>query len=405
VRRTAAISWTAITLAAIVASWAFGRLQSPGVSELSARGVEVAHKSAMAASLLPHRSFLRPRSLPEPNPNAGTLRSYAAKIGLYFGSMQDSMAGNGWDTAWVQNTLSSEFNLMEPGNQLKWWVTEPTEGHFDFAPGDGLVDFAATHVMKVRGHNLLWGMANPDWLGNGPARSYYKFSRRRLGDILVNHIQTVIGHFRDKYPGVIKWWDVTNEVMGWNNKFNSDGILWSKIGTNPDRADYLRLAFRTAQTADPEAVLCMNDWGNEGSVPERTQNMIATIRAFRAQGIPIDCAGMEAHIDIKAPPNYGEVREAMAAYAALGVQVQVSEFDIRAQRSAVDWSKAAIIAADILKACVNSTNCTAFDIWGFSQSLYRANERDTVMMLPWNDKNQIDPEYSAMLAVLKNATH
>ena len=69
-----------------------------------------------------------------------------------------------------------------------------------------------------------------------------------------------MGHYHDKYPGVVKWWDVTNEVMGWNNKFNSDGILWTNIGTNPDRADYLRVAFRTARAADQNAVLCMNDW-------------------------------------------------------------------------------------------------------------------------------------------------
>ena len=29
--------------------------------------------------------------------------------------------------------------------------------------------------MKVRGHNLLWGMANPEWLGNKPASKYTKF--------------------------------------------------------------------------------------------------------------------------------------------------------------------------------------------------------------------------------------
>jgi endo-1,4-beta-xylanase len=89
-----------------------------------------------------------------------------------------------------------------------------------------------------------------------------------------------MAHYRDKFPGIIKWWDVTNELMGWNNQFNSDGILWTKIGTNKDRADYVRVAFRAAHEADPQAVLCMNDWGNEG----RTQNMIVTVKAFRAEG-------------------------------------------------------------------------------------------------------------------------
>ena len=237
----------------------------------------------------PSPSFLRPQSLPEPNPNAETLRAYASRIGLYFGSMMDSMPGNGWETPWVRNTLGSEFNLMEPGNQLKWWVVHPKKDTFDFGPGDSLVDFAIAHHMKVRGHNLLWGGGNPDWLGNGPARTYTKFTGQQLEAILVKHIRTVMGHYRDKYPGVVKWWDVTNEVMGWNNKFNSDGILWTKIGTNPDRADYVRVAFRAAREADPNAILCMNDWGNEGGVPDRTQNMIDAVKALRAEGVPIDC--------------------------------------------------------------------------------------------------------------------
>ena len=43
----------------------------------------------------------------------------------------------------------SEFNLLEPGNQLKWWMTEPSEGTFDFGLGDAL-DYAVGHDMKGR---------------------------------------------------------------------------------------------------------------------------------------------------------------------------------------------------------------------------------------------------------------
>lgn len=360
-----------------------------------------------AASRSPIASFSRPRSIPEPNPTPGTLRAFASRIGLYFGSMEDSMKGNGWETDWVQNTLASEFNLMEPGNQLKWSFTHPAQDTFNFGPGDLLVDFAVAHHMKVRGHNLLWGMANPGWLGNGPARTYTKFTGQQLEDILVKHIRTVMGHYRDKYPGVVKWWDVTNEIMGWNNKFNSDGILWTKIGTNPDRADYVRVAFRTARAADPNAVLCMNDYGNEGSVPARTQNMINAVTALKAEGIPIDCVGMEAHLKLESAPTYEKVLQVMKTYADMGVQVQVTEFDIHAPSSAQDWTKASAIATNVLKACVDSPNCTAFNNWGFSQAYYLndTGKPNTVTMLPWDVNNQVSPEYKAMRNVLRDGAH
>ena len=346
-------------------------------------------------------TFRRPQSLPEPNPKAGTLRSYAAKIGLYLGSMQDS-TNNYWKMPWVQEVAGSEFNLMEPGNQLKWWIIHPAQNTFNFGPGDSLVDYAVAHNMKVRGHTLLWGMGNPEWLGNKPARTYTKFSSQQLEEILVNHIRTVMGHYRSKYPGVVKWWDVTNEVMGWNNKFNSDGIEWTNIGTNPDRADYLRVAFRAAREADPDAILCMNDWGIEGSVPMRTQNMIDAVKAFRAEGIPIDCVGMQAHLSFDSAPTYSQILQSMKAYADIGVQVQITEFDIKAPRSAEDRNGAAMIAADILKVCVNSPNCTAFNNWGFTQAIYQYDDtKDTVVMLPWDQKGQTTSVYSAMRAVLK----
>jgi endo-1,4-beta-xylanase len=357
--------------------------------------------STSALSTLVGRPFSRPASLPEPDPKAETPRSYASTIGLYFGSMID-LHNDGWETAWVRNTLCSEFSFMEPGTQLKWATIHPAKDSFDFGPGDALVDFAVAHNMKVRGHTLLWGMANPDWLGNEAARNYTKFTGDELEAILVNHIRTVVGHYREKYPGVIKWWDVTNEVMGWNNQFNSDDIEWTKIGTNPDRADYLRVAFRTARAADPNAVLCMNDWGNEGSIPDRTLNMINAVRAFRAEGIPIDCVGMEAHLDFETAPTYEEVLQVIKTYAEMGVQVQFTEFDIKAPRSAPDWNKASKIATDILKACIDSPNCTAFNNWGFSQAflLNDANNPKTVTMLPWDEKNKRSPIYLAMRNIL-----
>jgi hypothetical protein len=48
----------------------------------------------------------------------------------------------------------------------------------------------------------------------------------------------------------------------------------------------------------------VNRRGNEGSVPDRTQTMIDAVRAFKAEGIPIDCVVMEAHLDSESAPTY-----------------------------------------------------------------------------------------------------
>ena len=74
----------------------------------------------------PSSTFPRPQSLTELNLKSESLRSYAAKVGLYFGSMQDS-ANKNWGMPWVQDLAGSEFNLMEPGNQLKWLIIHPAQ--------------------------------------------------------------------------------------------------------------------------------------------------------------------------------------------------------------------------------------------------------------------------------------
>jgi endo-1,4-beta-xylanase len=354
----------------------------------------------------------RPASLPEPNLNSGTLRAAAAKIGLYIGTMVDP-TGDGFDSdaAWYRNILSTEFNLIEPGNQLKWWIISPTQGGYDFSRGDHLLDYAKANGLKVRGHTLLWGVGNPAWLFNGAVNPASNFTGPELETILVDHIQKVVGHVRDKYPGVVTTWDVTNEVMGWNNRFNTDGIVWTKIGTNPDKADYLRVAFRTARAADPNAILCMNDWDNDGTPPrgnpngvDRTANMIAAVKAFKAEGVPIDCAGMEAH---NPTATYAQIKAAMKAYADMGVQVHVTEWDqIMPTSNPNAISDAAASIARYLQACVDSPNCTMFNIWGFTQK-YPAlhygesgGKTESPTMFPWDANGAKTAMYRAMLDVL-----
>jgi hypothetical protein len=97
----------------------------------------------------------------------------------------------------------------------------------------------------------------------------------------------------------------------------------------------------------------------------------------------------------------------MKTYAEMGVQVQITEFDIQSPRSAPDWNKASKIAADLLRACVDSLNCTAFNNFGFSQAylLNSGGDPKTVTMLPWDVKNKKSPEYFAMRSVLKSGDH
>src|ERR1039458_10291866 len=56
-----------------------------------------------------------------------------------------------------------QYSMIEAENEMKVAAIEPTQGVFNFAPGDILVSFAQTNAMELRGHNLCWYAYNPDW--------------------------------------------------------------------------------------------------------------------------------------------------------------------------------------------------------------------------------------------------
>src|SRR5438445_50229 len=131
---------------------------------------------------------------------AQSLRQEADRIGVLVGTAVDPAKFG--ETAYA-STLAREFNMIEPENAMKWGAIRPKQETFNFAPGDQVVAFAKAHHMKVRGHNLLWGDWNPDWLANGD------FTPEQLSPILHDHIRRVIKH----YAGSVFAWDVVNEAF------------------------------------------------------------------------------------------------------------------------------------------------------------------------------------------------
>src|ERR1022692_1363797 len=86
---------------------------------------------------------------------AQTLRDSGAQRGVLMGAAVD--------TAYIASaatyaaTLAEQYSIIEAENEMKWAAIEPTQGVFNFAPGDILVSFAQTNAMELRG--VLMGAA------------------------------------------------------------------------------------------------------------------------------------------------------------------------------------------------------------------------------------------------------
>src|SRR5712691_9223627 len=115
--------------------------------------------------------------------------------GRYFGS---DMTGNLLSQSTVTQLQAQQFNMVTPGNEMKWDTTEPSNGTFNFGPGDQIVAFAKAHNMRVRGHNLVWHSQLPSWVSSLPSN--------QVQAAMETHITTEVNH----YKGQANAWDVVN---------------------------------------------------------------------------------------------------------------------------------------------------------------------------------------------------
>ena len=209
--------------------------------------------------------------------------------------------------------VKTHFNTITPENALKWASLHRSPGVYDFSLADQYVAFGERHNMFIVGHTLVWHQQTPQWVFQDSSGN--PVSRDTLLARLRDHIQAVVGRYR----GRIKGWDVVNEAL------NDDGSMRQTPWLTIIGQDYVQQAFRFAHAADPDAELYYNDYSLENA-PKRN-GAVALVQRLKADGVPIAGVGLQNH-DQMYWPTPAQEDSTIAAFAALGVQVNISELDI-----------------------------------------------------------------------------
>ncbi|WP_204044972.1 ricin-type beta-trefoil lectin domain protein, partial [Acrocarpospora phusangensis] len=151
--------------------------------------------------------------------------------------------------------------------------------------------------------------------------------------------------------------------------------------------DWIEVAFRTARTADPAAKLCYNDYNIDNWNAAKTQGVYNMVRDFKQRGVPIDCVGLQAHFNSGSPYN-SNFRTTISSFAALGVDVQITELDIQ--------GASATTYAAVTNDCLAVPRCTGITVWGVrDQDSWRSG--DTPLLFSGGNKK---PAYTAVLNAL-----
>ncbi|WP_326826846.1 endo-1,4-beta-xylanase [Streptosporangium sp. NBC_01756] len=312
-------------------------------------------------------------ALSAPASAASTLGAAAAEKGRYFGA---AVAANHLGESSYATVLDREFNSVTPENEMKWDTVESSRGSFNFGPADQIVNRAQSKGMKVRGHTLVWHSQLPGWVSGLSSASDVRTAMN-------NHINGVMAH----YKGKIHSWDVVNEAYedgGSGARRNS--VFQQRLGNG-----FIEEAFRTARAADPNAKLCYNDYNTDDANAAKTRAVYNMVSDFKARGVPIDCVGFQSHFNSQSPVP-GNYQQNLAQFAALGVDVQITELDIEGSGTAQANSYRSVV-----NACLAVSRCTGITVWGIPDH-YSWRSSGTPLLFDNNYNKK--PAYDAVLTAL-----
>ncbi|MBN2442616.1 MAG: endo-1,4-beta-xylanase [Spirochaetales bacterium] len=285
--------------------------------------------------------------LPAAEPEGDRLKDLAEPLGLFIGFSAPTNFYSMSDTIVYQEVAASEFNIVTPENAMKLDAICPTQNNYNFGPSDRLVQFARAHGMQVHGHTLIWYSAQPNWLVN-------IHSRDQLLSAMNNVIDVILGHF----AGQILLWDVVNEA------FNENGSYRSNFWLNVIGEDYIDHAFQYCRQADPAVKLIYNDY-NIAEINQKSDGVYNMIESMIFRGIPIDGIGFQMHIT-DAGIDYQNFADNMARFAALGLEIYITEMDVRIPiiYTESDLNNQAEIYRQVIERCVDQPACKAIQFWG-----------------------------------------
>lgn len=325
--------------------------------------------------------------------NDETLRQYADRLGFRIGS---KIKPKSWEEdAEGRRILAREFNATTVMGMMS--TTEKQQGQFHFKQMDRIMDFAKEHNMKIWGSALIYRKDSlPAWMQDRPKRAW---NPRELDQIMKTHVQTVVRHGGDAFYG----WGVVNEPNNrnepWESVFGKD--------------EYIAKAFRYAREATNVPLVLNETFGLDGVKRNKTDDFFKLIKRLKSQGVPIDGAGIEMHLEAQQlrPTYLDEFRYWLAQARDAGVQAYITEMDVyQGPAGAVPnaFENQKKIFHDVTATCLADSNCKALNIWDMEdRDTWLANKghnpRPDAKPTLFGDNHQKKPAYYGVLEALKEA--
>lgn len=275
-----------------------------------------------------------------------------------------------------RDTFLRYFDAATAENDMKARALWPERGRYNFTTADAFVDFMVSNGKEPRGHTLFWHGANPNWLTSG------SFTQAEWRGFIQQYATDVVSRYADR----VNDWDVLNEIIAEDGVGpNGDGLRtdnpWIN-GHGGDPLDAIEAMFRAAHAANPAAKLYINDFSVEFNRP-KTEAYYRLVKALVDRGVPIHGVGFQSHLitESEGPghsdpggwsPTVGELTNILQRFADLGVQVQLTEADLKTSPTPGSTEQKLAAHADMARvlaqACQNVDRCPKVTWWGVNDS-------------------------------------
>lgn len=311
------------------------------------------------------------------------LGALAERSGRFFGAALTSAEVR--DGGAYLGLLEDECSVWVPEWELKWGalVHEPTDEP-NYAPVDVLVAAAKAAGKRMRGHTLIWHEHIPDWVAGLETNADWERD-------VAPHITSVAKHYADAFTQ----WDVVNEAIDPDDG-GSDLMrrtpFYRMLGP-----DYVAEAFRLAAAAAPNGRLYLNDYNvcyDESWQEKRRKGVLKLLERLIGAGVPVHGFGIQGHLDTRFAFKERVLAKFIAALEDLGLEIAITELDVREADTAGGASIAARRqrAADevekVLAVVLDSPALSGVVTWGLADSyswLRSARSIPDNQGLPYND--------------------
>lgn len=294
----------------------------------------------------------------------------------------------------AKNMVLHHFNSLTPGNELKpdnmldqaasQSVGDNVNPQVRLAPNTkSILKFCERNKMPIRGHVFVWHSQTPDWFFNeGFEDNGRTVSKDIMDQRMENYIKNVIELVTTTYPNLnIYAWDIVNEAFTDGGQMRNPGSNYKVNETSRwvevygDKS-FIEKAFSYARKYLPKGCKAYYNDYNEyvGSKRDAIYNLV---KDLYDKGL-CDGVGLQSHLSTQFP-SVDLYKQALAKYATIGCDIQVTELDITIEDGA-DYNTQAQLYGDLFKVYKEyKDNISLVAVWGTNDEIsWRASGKPLV---------------------------